>query len=460
MISLKGPEALNVKMTSARGLVGEAYSMRPGIVDVFGTVLFTYIPLKAGEETPVLVIVPDLPRNANVELITAELQVSDAMSSPPPDKASVKIRQGTGSETALTVITDAPTRPRNVSIRLDQGEPLWNFGGSLVKDSYDVPNFAQQLNAFLDKVKPNADGSVTLNFLVKSDTVGAVKIRIAEKRLSRLQTQTWPNELDQTLRVDRNLQLEFGQRHELPLDAIQGQPALTAIRMDVGGTFGAERMLGPAQEHAGHDFATISSDYAVAQGLVLDKAMKAVGISGAFVADGEAELYVELQPDANGAPAADAPLAKSNLTLRASASAATPWVYAAFAAPADLSADTSYWIVVKGVRGNVRLGVDTDEESYLRHVVVNRSGKLWKRFDHSATPYVSLVRLVYLPETDNQSAAVRVGVNESLWQGVDPGPTPTSMAFALGGAGISAAAIVIESQARGALTLANVTQEY
>jgi len=462
VLNLKGPASQSIALTGARGLVGEAYAMRPGLFEVAPYRFFEYTPLKAGEETPVNVVLRDLPPNADVKTFAATLQVGEATETPPPQTSSVKITQGAGPETALSVKTDAATRPRNVSIRLDQGEPFWNFGDTLAKDSYDLPDFAQQVNAYLDKVKPDADG-ITLKFLVKSDTAGGVKISVTSKTLTRMQTQSWPNELDQTIRIDRNLQLEFGQRHELPLDALQSGGALATIRMDVGGTFGAERMLGTVQPHTGHDFATLSNDYALAQGFVLDKAVKAVGVNGAFIPDGDAELYIELQPDANGAPAADAPLAKSNLTLKASAEGAESWVYAEFAAPADLTAGTPYWIVVKGVHGNVRLGVEVDAETYLRHLVVNRSGKLWKPFDRAVAQYVSRVRVVYLPEPDNQSAAIRVGINESLWQSADPGAAPSNVSFALSGtdaAKVQPAVVVIESQARGALTLANVTQEY
>src|SRR5207244_11808289 len=102
-------------------------------------------------------------------------------------------------------------------------------------------------------------------------------------------------------------------------------------------------------------------------------------------------------------------------------------------------------------------------ETYLRHLVVNRSGKLWKPFDRAVAQYVSRVRVVYLPEPDNQSAAIRVGINESLWQSADPGAAPSNMSFALSGtdaAKVQPAVVVIESEARGALTVANVTEEY
>ena len=50
-----------------------------------------------------------------------------------------------------------------------------------------------------------------------------------------------------------------------------------------------------------------------------------------------------------------------------------------------------------------------------------------------------------------------------VYVAIDPGATPARVSFWLGGTDASKAqpaVVVIESQARGALTLANVTQEY
>lgn len=465
MVSLKGGAAVAVQMTSARGLVGDAYLARKQLIDPPSLAVFSFVALAPGEETlvPLTFGSQELPQNANVQRFIPELQVSDEFETVPPAPASsVTVTQGAGPPMKLSVTADAGTRPRNVSVRLDQDQPFWSFGDTLTKNSYTLPDIAKQINAYLDKAKPGPAG-ITLKFLVKSDSAGRVRIRATQNVFKRLQTQSWPNDLDQTIRTDRNLQLVFGQRYELPLDALPASARPSAIRVDLGGTFGPERMLGIVRPHAGHDFATLSSDYALAQGFVLDKAVKAVGVAGAFLTDGDAEIYVELQPDASGSPATGAPLAKSNLTLKAPAADASPWAYAELGAPVDLAAATAYWIVIKGVHGNVRLGVESDADTYLTHLVVNRGGKLWKAFDRRGAQAASLVRVVYLPEPDNQSAAIRVGIDEDLWQSVDPGASPSGAAFEMGGAGGAhppSATVIVESQARGALTLANLVQEY
>jgi hypothetical protein len=462
VLTLKGITTISVGVKGARGLVGDAYALRPGVIAVGPSLALNYVPLKAGEDTVVAVTVADLPANADVKSIVARLDVADDDPGAAPPPNDVTIQRDTEPATHLSVTPGIPTRPRNVTVRLDQGELIWTFADTLVKDRYDLPDFAEQANAYLDKASASGSG-VTLKFLVKSDTPGRVKITITGKNVTRLQTQTWTNDLDQTVRLDRNLELNFGDRLAIPLDRIAGSTAtlLTGVRLDVGGTFGAERLLGSVRQHAGDDYATVSADYAIAQQFVLETGLQASGISGLFSADDETELYLELQPDHGGVPGADAPLAQSHVTIGGGGEALASWAYAQFDAPASLTTGNPYWIVVKGVRGKARLGVEPAADTYLGAVLVNRTGRLWKPFAPArATPLVSMLRVVYVPGIDNQSAAVQIAIRNAEVQAVDPQQAARTLAFALGQASLVQAIVEITSHARGALTVANVIQEY
>jgi hypothetical protein len=467
VFQLKAPDSLRVEIKGARGLSGDAYAMRPGIFEIAAPALMLgYTPLKAGEETAVLVTLSDLPANADVKTLSASLHVLDDDSAVEAEKTTVAVKRDKEPETKFQTSADPLTRPRNVELRLDKGDVFWSFGGTLVKESYDLPDFAEQVNAYLDKVKPAGD-QLALKFLVKSDTKGQVKISIADKSLSRLQTQTWKNPLDETIRLDRNLQLDFGLYEEIVLDEISPQAGIktsfSAIKMDVGGTLGAERLLGTVEEHNGCEFGTISSDYSLAQSFILDTPIQCVGVTSLFTSEAEAELYVELQNDLNGSPASEAPLAKSNLTLPGGEkNGKTPWTFAALENPTALSAAVRYWIVLKGVRGKTQLGLQAQTDgTYLEKVLVNRGGQLWKGFDALTNARsVALLRLIYLPELDNQSAAVQIGINETHWRAFDPAAESTTLSFELNDASIRQAVIAIKSHARGVLTVANVIQEY
>jgi hypothetical protein len=71
-----------------------------------------------------------------------------------------------------------------------------------------------------------------------------------------------------------------------------------------------------------------------------------------------------------------------------------------------------------------------------------------------------MLRLVYVPGIDNQSAALQIGVRGADVKAVDPQPTARTITFKLAEQSLANAVIEVISKARGALTLANVIQEY
>ncbi len=189
------------------------------------------------------------------------------------------------------------------------------------------------------------------------------------------------------------------------------------------------------------------------------------GIACYVEGDGSAEFYVELQSDENSSPSSGPPLAKSNVSFTpAGKSGPQPWTFAKFEKAADLKPDTPYWIVVKGVQGELRLGLKATETSpakvppVQRNVLLlNRGGQIWKAF--ARAPLEALVVIVYLPEPDNQAAALEVlaGVNGGPQQ-VDPHTAPQTVVFQNPGSPISS--IILRSRGVGTVTIANVIQEY
>lgn len=472
------------------------HSLAPATLLPLG-LLFLGERLKPGEEVPVSVPVANLPLSVDVKRVKARIEITeDGEDEAPPLTQSSTVSEGGASRT-FDVAVKAPAFPRNVSVRLDGGEVFWSFGDAAVRGAYELPDFARHANDYLDTL-PQSDSGVSLKFLVKADGPGRVRVSIEQLEYSIIQTQSWENPLDDTKRLDRTFELDFGSLERVPLDpplgAGAGSVARSKITLRLGGQFGPERLLGSFEAHAGRDFASVSSSYSLAQSFRLTRAMlgsekpvNCVGVAGLFVADAEgakdsrAEIYVEVQPDEAGAPASKAPLAKSNLPVpvpegEGATSAFAPREYrkllfARFEAPVALKLDASYWVVVKGVQGRVRLGLEPrlagsepHPEEYLRQVLVNRGGQLWKDVARAGTPAVAaLVRLVYLPEIDNQMAAVEVGVEgaRAAPQRSDPGPEAQTVSFdtqETGGA--RQVSLVIKSHARGRLSVANVIQEY
>lgn len=491
-MQIKFPELLSIEVKGQRGLSYQAqlFEARPYIFEISGKILPKGVPLKSGEPTAVSVILQDLPVNADIKRIFAELEIIDDQT------------VETSQETKVTVKGDEDKKPRtyevgvgvkaglqNVELKLEQGEVFWRQAGTLKPGKYDIPDFAEQANAYLDKAKP-VEGKVNFQFVIKSDTAGRVRITIRDHDFSLLQTQAWKNELDDTFRVDRNLQLNFNQIENLPVDSIEIPPSrklqLSTIKMEIGGQFGPERLLSSVEKHDGKEFIVVSQDYSLAQCFRLEKELiktplRCVGVNAYFEADEEAELYVEIQPDANQVPSMDMPLVKANLAFTpAEKKEEQSWTFIQFESPTELQVDIPYWIVVKGVRGKIKLALqnaiettDTISPMLRERIMVHRGGQIWKnvvgRYSSNIINNISrnqsvtqaLFGLIYLPEIDNQMAAVQIAIQGTpITQRFNLGPEARTVSFDLDSIEITQAVFVIYSYAKGTLSLANVIQDY
>jgi hypothetical protein len=346
---------------------------------------------------------------------------------------------------------------------------------------------ASHVNAYLDKL-PDNTGKVALRFLMTSDGPGQVKITVAEDmEYSSIQTQTWRNALDGSIRFDRNLQLDYGMVKRLPLETISNQGnekiSLGKIEMDMAGEFSQERLLGSVQMDGTNQFATVSTDYSVAQEFQLDPQqlqagksteisraeaselaapIRVTGITGYLKVDSETEVYIEIRSSISGSPSAEPPLAKCNLSLSlAKKDSKGYWASVSFETPADLETETPYLIVIKGITGKAQLGLRAPTEGeYLQKVLVNRGGQVWRNICPSSGTVVVMLRLIYLPGIDNQTAAIEMGVEgKPKFEPLSPGSEVQTVSLD-GLTGLSQATLVIKSHAKGTLTIANVIQEY
>jgi hypothetical protein len=196
--------------------------------------------------------------------------------------------------------------------------------------------------------------------------------------------------------------------------------------------------------------------------------IRVAGVAGILIPDGETEIYVALQADAGGVPAADA-LGSRTLTLAAPpAGAPVSWTYAAFDAPAELALDEAAWIVIKGIRGRARLATSMPgSASYLGRTLVNRGGRVWRSLSNarrtepdSTRSRTALVRLVYVPDPDTSSAAIEIAAAGSPPQRVDPTSTSQTVTLEVAEGAAGAPALHVTSFAMGEVVLANVIQRF
>lgn len=455
------PNLQNVSLKGMRGLVySPVYELRPNVIDriisAFGE------ELSPGKETEI-VIQTDLPANANILSIQAVLHVMDSASDPAPEQSSVGIKKNDEAANTYQIETTPPSRPRNVQLRLAGGDVIWTYGGVLSEDSYQLPDFAVQANAYLDQAKAE-NGKFPLHFLIKSDTAGRARLEIGAGTLKyhQIQTQHWVNDLDQTVRLDRNLNLEFASIEEIPLDRIADAKgsSLLKITMDVGGELGSERLFGQPG-FPGNDYTEISGVFSIGQQIKLTTSIHCVGLSLFLIPD-SAEIYAEIQSDDDGFPASAAPLAKGNLTLNPDPkSSSGRWNYLPVSPPVELEKDVPYWIVVKGIRGKTYLALTRRPEDSRGYLLVNRGGSFWRVLAPNFRA-AAIMSPVYLPGPDNQTSAVEIQLEgTSVVQSIDIGKDPKNISLITEGTPVSnPVVVIIRSHARGTLAIANMITEY
>jgi hypothetical protein len=555
-MQLKQPTLTNVSLKMSRGLVGIARKAAGGSFIGQNNMLFVveglaeaqFVDLKPGEETEVLVELPraQLPGSADVKSVAATLYVVK------PDLAALKGRDQSvvgvkdlglstdpkpdAPERSFALRMDAPGGPRNVELRLGDGPAFWTHAGTLDEGPHPLPDFSEQLNQVLDSLPPEAS-SITLRFRLKSDTPGKIRIQIGRIEFGVLHTQSWTNPLDDTVRVERNLQLDFGSQAHIPLQPPELPNlgfTLASVTMDIGGQLGPERLLGSVAAHGDREFATLSSAFSLAQSFILENPIRLTGLAGFFRAEVEAELYAEIQPDIQGVPANGPALSRASLTLPASSEGSQGWSYIPLDPAIDLEATKRYWMILKGVRSQVRLGLKVHNEEPFGEILINRGGLRWKRLGWAYNPgrlfsldltaaawlglgqaskelrqisqangvtlssssgvqqshggwqvtdpesqrvyriqsqqgklevvegtLVGLLRLVYLPEIDNQTAAVEIRMEGvTSFQKIDPLPEAQNLTIPITAWQGQPLVLEVRSHARGTLSIANVVQEY
>lgn len=457
------PGLLNVGLRDARGLnyLAGAYQQPVEIAtvdsDLIGTVVLG-TELTPGQETAVT-MPTSLPPNANVHSVVATIIVGGSREDAKNAPTVVSVSKNGEKADTFSIAASPSDVPSNVTVRLDGGDVFWSQSGPLARGRHDLPDFAEALNTYLDGRLANGQGELV--FQVKSDSPGTAwfTMPLATVDYSLIQTQTWPNPLDQTLRVDRNLATEFGTVERLSLDAFQGPLGLhlSAVRLDVGGQVGAERLFGPIPAYDGRELATVSSDYSVAQALSMDVELDVVGLTCRLLPDDATELFVALYADASGLPDLESPIASGTLTSDAAPPDAVPeWRYVAFDDTATMPADTEFWAVLKAVRGGALVAMQQGAPPRQRAARVNRGGSAWADLGGSAL----LVCPVHLPRVDTSSAAVAVRLEGGPSDvRLDVAQDPALVELPSDGAGPQPV-LVVESYARGTVSIANVVQEY
>src|SRR5262245_2647212 len=148
-------------------------ALRPEILTVVANIseLVGFVSLKPGEETQVAVALKDaknvsVPLNADIKTLKAKIEVRTAPASEQQTlQQTSTVKEGTDKPKEFKVDIELPAVPRSLTVRLDGGEVFWTSSTAVVEGAFDLPDFVEQTNAYLDKL-PAGTNDVALVFLV------------------------------------------------------------------------------------------------------------------------------------------------------------------------------------------------------------------------------------------------------------------------------------------------------
>jgi hypothetical protein len=449
---------------------------------------FAYREVRSGVDTELEFDAARLPRHAEITRLAARLELGGAPAAPSPLVQGARIEETGQPARVFSSSIDPPPGPSSLTLAVQGGEVIWTWSGRPGPAAFDIPDFAREANGFLERAAGDAaaggDGLVTLRLTLKSDVDTRVRLSLPSGGLAYrlVQPQGWTNDLDATVHMDRNLTLGFGDLVEIPLDPIVtgsggGTVPVEELRLEVGGEVGPERLLGEITPPATHEFATIGGGFAVAQRIGLPPGLPSASCSGVALGlalDAEVEIYLELQSDAGGSPAAGPPLASGTAVLAPPESKRAAWHTCRWTDAATVSADAGpYWLVLKEIRGMARLGLSPADVGYLGPVLLNRGGQFWqslhRRDAARAARAHAMARLIYLPEPDTRSAALELaaeafgadGASGQVTAKVDPtGDVQTVRLPFPAGTRARGLRLTARSHAEGTVALANLVQVY
>ena len=381
---------------------------------------------------------------------------------------------------------------------IDGGKSFYQHPGPTQPGDYAFDDLSVELNAFLDRTSHAAGASgservKTIPFQIRSDSVGRATIALDPLDYTVLLTHSWPNPADKTLRLDQTYTVDFCQETRIPLDAAPnaGKGALLSVTLDIEGVLGQERLFGAdfpvVSDAAPRETATVNSDFGVAQPLTTGIPLKLAGVALRLDSDrtDEAAIFAAIQANDGGEPAATGALTSANVTLApAPADAALPplvWTTLLFDRPAEIGKETPVFLMVKGARGALRVGLNEsaisppasdsgtapEENGLSGPALYNRGGgQTWKPFRGAFGGPRLQVALIAAPDPEIPKAPLEIGLERGgtpgVFQRITPGPSgqPVRVILTPPVAGPEALTLIIRSHARGSLTISRIIQEF
>ncbi|NOZ26532.1 MAG: hypothetical protein GXP39_00580 [Chloroflexi bacterium] len=353
---------------------------------------------------------------------------------------------------------------------------LWTYNGDLAGE-VTLPDFSRELNEFLES-SPAQEGLCFPHLVAYSDTPGFLEI--VETGGSPSISLNYVNTIEFTGEDPLSTSVAFrrhGDEQTVTLTLFrrgqQGKfvtPAgvddaaphvrVQKVQFELSGTMDDDRLDPDARwaQQATLARARVSGIFSLAQPVTPQADRRVAGIDLYLSVDASADLILELQGDASGAPdghaLATASIDGSDVTQEPG------WVSARFDEPVDVEGKQTLWIVLKARAGEADWLADvaSGPAQPLRY---SRDGAFWTTHE---PPMTGLHKLKIVPPPAERPAALSANLLTRQGIALSPGENPQTVVvlFDQPGAELNGSEIelTLTPEAAGEITLASVVVEY
>lgn len=353
---------------------------------------------------------------------------------------------------------------------------LWTYNGDLAGE-ITLPDFSRELNEFLESCPAQA-GLCFPHLVAYSDTPGFLKI--VETGGSPSVSVSYVNTIEFTGEDPLSTSVAF-QRHgdtqtvtltlfrrgqqgkfvtPAGVDDTAPHVRVQKVQFELSGTMDDDRLDPDARwtQQTTPARARVSGIFSLAQPVTPQADRRVAGVDLRLSAAANADLILELQEDASGAPDGQA-LATTSIDV-SSVTQEPGWVSARFDEPVDVEGKQTLWIVLKARVGEADWLADADVGT-LEALRYSRDGAFWTTHE---PPMTGLHKLkVVLPPAE-RPAALSADLLSHQSIALSPGEDPQTMMvlFDKPGAELKGSEIdlTLRPEAAGKITLASVVVEY
>jgi hypothetical protein len=369
------------------------------------------------------------------------------------------------------------TYPTNVKASLNGRLPFWTKPGPL-QDAAEPTGLVEDLNALLS----GAQGTISVQLAVSSDTPGVLTVDFDAAKdadVDQVATARWGGQASTQVALAALEPMVVA--IPFPTEDASGWE-VSEMDLDLTGVFPPWR-ASPQQTTTspGKLGLRVDAEFAVARRFELEEAGLVFGVALLLrPPGGDAQLHVELVPEAAGAPGAGKPLVGADLTVPASAAVASlggsapfpVWQEVKFGSPVSITALTGVWVVVKAKTGSIEwLGAVEPASAATRTLVAGGGGR-WDHYPQvdGGAP-VAQIRLLRAPFARENAPLLQISWADGEGEGAQAEPAEETVTVSIGrpdgkpfvapvDGGSALVDMMITAGAAGTLTLKRATAAY